>query len=96
MTYGSEAWHINEEVRREINGANSRMVSVITGKSQKEEATEATCTFNLVRAIRARRLQWLGHILRLDEDRLLFKAVQHMYSHRSEGDLLMDAPKTAT
>ena len=96
MTYGSEAWHINEEVRRKINGANSRMVSVITGKSQKEEATEATCTFNLVRAIRARRLQWLGHILRLDEDRLLFKAVQHMYAHRSEGDLLMDAPKTAT
>ena len=40
-----------------------RMVSlsVITDKSQKEEATEVTCTFNLVRAIRVRRLQWLGH-----------------------------------
>ena len=46
--------------------------------------------------VRARRLQWLGHILRLDEDRLLFTAVQHMFAHRSEGDLLMDDPKTVT
>ena len=29
------------------------------------------------------------YILRLDEDRLLFKAVQHMYAHRSEDNLLM-------
>ena len=96
MTYGSEAWYMDDEVRRKINGANSRMVSVITGNTQRQEATEATCTFNLVRAIRARRLQWLGHILRMDEDRLLLKAVQHMYAHRSEGDLLMDAPKTTS
>ena len=96
MTYGSEAWYMNDEVQRKINGANSRMVSVITGNTQRQEATEATCTFNLVRAIRARRLQWLGHILRMDEDRLLHKAVQHMYAHRSEGDLLMDAPRTSS
>ena len=95
MTYGSEAWYLDDEVRRKINGSNIRMVSVITDNTQKQEATEETCTFNLVRAIRARRLQWLGHILRLDEDRLLLKAVQHMYAHRSEDDLLMDAPKTA-
>ena len=95
MTYGSEAWYLDDEVWRKINGVNSRMVSVMTGNTQKQESTEETCTFNLVRAIRARRLQWLGHILRLDEDRLLLKAVQHMYAHRSEGDLLMDAPKTA-
>ena len=87
---------MNDEVQRKINGANSRMVSVITGNTQRQEATEATCTFNLVRAIRARRLQWLGHILRMDEDRLLHKAVQHMYAHRSEGDLLMDAPRTSS
>ena len=91
-----EAWYMDDEVRRKINGANSRMVSVITGNTQRQEATEATCTFNLVRAIRARRLQCLGHILRMDEGRLLRKAVQHMYTHRSEGDLLMDAPKTTS
>ena len=33
--------------------------------------------------------------MRLDEDRLFLKAVQHMYTHRSEEDLVMDAPKTS-
>ena len=32
LTHGSEAWNINEVVRKKINGANSVMVSVITGK----------------------------------------------------------------
>ena len=96
MTYGSEAWFITDAIRRKINGANSRMLSVITGKTIRQEAIEESCTFNLVRAIRARRLQWLGHILRLDEDRLLFKAIRLMYEGRSEGDLLMDAPVTKT
>ena len=63
LTYGSEAWNLTAEVRRKINGANSQMLSVITGKTQREEASETTCSFNLVRAVRARRLQWLGHIL---------------------------------
>ena len=96
MTYGSEAWFITDAIRRKINGANSRMLSVITGKTIRQEAIEESCTFNLVRAIRARRLQWLGHILRLDEDRLLSKAIRLMYEGRSEGDLLMDAPVTKT
>ena len=70
------------------------MVSAITGKTPREEAVATTCSFNLVRAIRARRLQWLGHILRLDEDRLLQRAVKCLYDCRSEGDILMDAPHT--
>ena len=96
MTYGSEAWFITDAIRRKINGANSRMLSVITGKTIHQEAIKESCTFNLVRVIRARRLQWLGHILRLDEDRLLFKAIRLMYEGRSKGDLLMDAPVTKT
>ena len=48
----------------------------------------------MVRAIRARRLQWLGHILRLDEERILQHAVKEVYENKSEGDILMDAPKT--
>jgi len=94
LTYGSEAWNINEVVRKKINGANSVMVSAITGKTPREEAVATTCSFNLVRAIRARRLQWLGHILRLDEHRLLQRAVKCLYDCRSEGDILMDAPHT--
>ena len=72
------------------------MVSVITGNTPRQEAVSTTCNFNLVRAIRARRLQWLGHILRLDEDRILQRAVKDVYEHRCEGDILMDAPKTGS
>ena len=94
MTYGSEAWNLTKEVKKKLNGANSQMLSAITGKSYREEAVEATCSFNLLRAIRARRLQWLGHILRLDEDRLLQRAVHHVYNNRCDGDILSDAPRT--
>ena len=94
MTYGSEAWNLTNEVKKKINGTNSQILSAITGKSYREEAVEATCSFNLLRAIRARRLQWLGHILRLDEDRLLQRAVHHVYNNRCDGDILSDAPRT--
>ena len=43
--------------------------------------------------IRARRLQWLGHILRtMDTERSLKRAAFVMFKHPREGDLLMDAP----
>ena len=44
--------------------------------------------------IRARRLQWLGHILRLGPERLIKQAVFEMYKNRQDGDLMMDAPET--
>ena len=86
MTYGSEAWLIDEEVSRVLNGANSLMVSKITGKSPHEEAKPQTRTFDLVKSIRARRLQWLGHILRMQlnpdgTERLIKSAVRHMYQN---------------
>ena len=96
LTYGSEAWNITEEVRRKINGTNSVMLSVITGNKPRQEAVATTCSFNLVRAIRARRIQWLGHILRLDEDRILQRAIKDIYNHICEGEILMDVSKTGT
>ena len=96
MTYGSEAWRLTTEVQRALNGANSRMLSVITGKTQKEEASDGSRTFDLLMWIRARRLQWLGHILRMDDGRLIKRAVQVMYETPQAGDLLMDAPRSAS
>ena len=101
MTYGSEAWYIDDEVGRVLNGANSLMVSKITGRSPHEEAKPQTRTFDLVKSIRARRLQWLGHILRMKlnpdgTERLIKSAVRHMYLNPKKGDLLMDAPNVAS
>ena len=53
-----------------LNGANSKMMSTITGRTVHEEAS-ADKTFDVVMWIRARRLQWLGHILRLGDERLI-------------------------
>ena len=92
LTYGSEAWRLDEQTIRMLNGANSKMLHRITGKSIKEEASQATRTFDLVSWIRARRAQWLGHILRMDESRMVHKAVKLIHASRTPGDLLMDAP----
>ena len=70
------------------------MLAHITGRTRREEASETTSTFNLVKWIRARRHQWLGHILRMDDRRMLKTAVRYIYNNRQDGDLLMDAPVT--
>ena len=97
LAYGSEAWTLNADTIRIINGANSRMLHRITGKTIHEEASRNTRTFDIIAWIRARRLQWLGHILRMKPDehgneRLLHNAVKHMHEEREQGDLLDDAP----
>ena len=69
------------------------MVSVITGRTVREEATENK-TFDLEKWIRARKLQWLGHIMRMGSERMLKQAIFEMYKASQEGDMLMDAPAT--
>ena len=82
MVYGSETWMLTPEVQRLLNGANSQMVSKITGKTIREEATEATRTYDIIASIRATRMRWLGQILRMGEDRLLKKAVKTLFQDR--------------
>ena len=91
MAYGSEAWRLTAEAQKTINGANSKMVAMITGRTIHEEAREGK-TYDAVAGIRATRMKWLGCILRLGEKRMIFKAVKTLYHHRQSGDLLMDAP----
>ena len=95
MIYGAEAWTLDKETRRALNGANSKMVSAITGRTPHEEATVGK-TYDIVAGIRATRLRWLGKILLMNEGRMLQRAVKTLYENPKEGDLLMDAPKTAT
>ena len=94
LVWGSEAWVLNEDARRCINGANAYMLSHITGKTKREEATAKTTTFNILAWIRARQLRWVGHILRLQdrngEPRLIKETLRVIFDSRKPGDLLMD------
>ena len=47
---------------------------------------------DLVLLLRVRRLRWLGHILRMDSDRMLKQALLSLQQPYPEGSLLMDAP----
>ena len=75
-----------------INGANSRMLARFTGKTIPQEARKATCSFDLVKAIRTRRFKWLGHILRAGPSRLIYQAVAEQFKMGKPGNILMDAP----
>ena len=105
MTYGAEAWLLDDKACKALNGANAYMLSHITGNNRHYEAAQHSTTFNLLLWIRARRLQWLGHILRLPderwkrtpegkklvkEERLIKKAIRHTHAYRQPGDMLMD------
>ena len=89
LTYGSEAWVLLDA--KAISGANAYMLSHITGRTKHEEASTAT-TFSIIPWIRARRLKWVGHILRLPDTRLISQTLQHIYDNPQNGDLLMDIP----
>ena len=92
LTYGCETWRLTPPVMRQLNGANSRMLSRLTGKSIPQEARPASCSFNLVKAIRKRRLKWLGDILRNGPSRITYQAVKEQKRLGLPGNLLMDAP----
>lgn len=93
LTYGSEAWRLTTAVKAALNGANATMVSIITGNTAREEASDGKL-FDLVKWIRARRLQWLGHILRMTKERKIKQTIFMMFKTPQPGDMLMDAPKT--
>ena len=40
LTYGSEAWYLTFRVTKALNGANTQMLSVITGKTQHQESSK--------------------------------------------------------
>ena len=73
FTHACEAWELSPRVIRMINGFNSRCLQRITGRSFRSTAT--TPDFDLVLAIRRRRLRYLGHIMRLVDSRLLKRSL---------------------
>ena len=93
LTYGCESWTLTDRVMRKLNHANSLMLSTITGRSVQEEASSTTASFDLVRHIRVRRFRWVGGILRMNQDRLLFKAITYQHENGTGGSLTMDVPQ---
>ena len=75
------------------------MVARITGRTPHEEACTSTRTFDVICRIRARRLQWAGHILRFkgeEKERLIYKALRYIHENKKQGDLLVDIPPSTT
>ena len=69
MIYGSSAWFFTTGVKRKVNGVNSKLLAQITKRTIHEEAKYPSV--NVVELIEDRRWNYLGHILRLDEQRAL-------------------------
>ena len=93
LTYGCESWTLTDKVMRKLNNINSLMLSSITGRTVQEEARSITSSFDLVRHIRVRRFRWLGEILRMHPDRLIFKSIVFQYEKGYGGSLTMDVPQ---
>ena len=91
FNHGCEAWTLTPPNLRSLNGFNSRCLHHITGRSYRMEAVSPT--FDLVAAVRSRRLRWLGHILRMPVDRLLHQTVCELAAGGPPypaGSILMD------
>ena len=103
LKYGAEAWLLDERTCKALTSSNAAMLTSISGKTHREEACTSTTTSNILAWIRSRRLQWCGHILRLQKvkrqnsspsHRLIHQALHHIYNNKQVGDILIDAPPT--
>ena len=95
LTYGFEAWKLDSRVAGMLGSWNAKRLALITGREIRAE--QAVPTFGLVDWLRARRLQWAGHLLRCDDRENLAARVarvelrRHCEAGGSFG-LFMDAP----
>ena len=107
LTHSHEAWKLDEATCRKLRAWNGRNLAIInSGDLPDPDDPESFRTlirlqtnkadFDLVSALRVRRLRWLGHILRKDESTLIRQVVMRfneIYPEGlPEGSLLMDAP----
>ena len=72
----------------------------MTGRSYREEGA-VDPSVDLVALVRARRLRWLGHVLRAEESYLMKKVVVGYVKDNAEGgypagSILMDSPHHRT
>jgi hypothetical protein len=58
LSYGVEAWEMNDKLCTRLRGWNIRCLHHITGRSHREEATSPT--FYLETSVMSRRQKWLS------------------------------------
>ena len=91
LTHASEAWMLTEPVMRSVNGFNSRCLHIITRQDYRVTATAPE--YDLLLAIRQRRLRYLGHILRKPESSVVRRGLVALVKGGTvypKGSLFMD------
>ena len=71
----------------------TKLLAHFTNKEIRTEDRPATTSYDLNLSLRKRRLCWLGHILRMNPNRLVRRAVVEQLADGGGGNILMDAPK---
>ena len=99
LSHGFECWrftgdNFNCRVTRMINGWNARSLAVMSGRQIKDEARKPS--FDLVSALRVRRLRWLGHVLRMDDRRLVKRVLMATEQPYQKGSIFSYAPSHDT
>ena len=79
-TYGAECWALKMEDERRLKTTEMRMLRMICGKTLKdkinnEKIREMTGVVRLEEFLREKRLRWLGHVERMDEEKGPVKAL---------------------
>ena len=74
LTYVAECWALKMEDERRLKTTEMRMLRMICGKTLKdkmnnEKIHEMTGVVRLEEFLREKRLRWLGHVERMDEER---------------------------
>ena len=94
LSHACEAWDLTDDVKRLLNGFNSRCLHTITKRPHRATATNPE--YNLVLGIRKRRLRYAGHILRMDPNRLVRRTLAAYVSGGSsvpDGAILQDCER---
>ena len=79
VLHGHEGWHLGEKELKVLNGFDLRAQMLMTG--WEHDVVLAKRVFVLVDYVRARRLNFLGHTLRLERTNLTFQVLSGYHSH---------------
>jgi hypothetical protein len=95
LVYGCESWHLDDKQMVALKHWCTKCMVRLTDRGFSDENRDPT--YPLVVKVRQRRFRWLGHVLRLEEDRLVRTAVLQLVQKCLEGEsadgtILMDAP----